>query len=429
MKKTFITLAITILTLSTGALNPPIVFANSTSTEKIVIDNTSTNNKIYYINYSDYPGLGTNLKDQNSGGSWWPLRSQGCTASNTTVFKTLPWLPDNSGVDGFSYTGNNFKYSGNCSQRYTDGGNLNGAWLPGDAYGGWANNGSLNWGQAPIITSSNDIYSQKLADITTGIADPNNNYPDSQIWGQFSPYPNGHSVKMFKANGYTNYTISNSYDIYSSGTTLFRNEFTLTEEQLENIDTINLYAVADDWLNIYVNGVRIVEAQTNNSENLLKIELMANNAIKTALKAAGAGNHVIAIQVNDKARWSNSGVTASNKAGLSYKMEINLSETSAEDETASLSCIVTPQIGLAPLVVSVEANVTGISEPNYNYDMDNDGSYEYTNRSTPIYYTYERGGSYTVKVAETTSGLEQICSPEIVTVRSPSDSSGGEVAP
>lgn len=104
----------------------------------------------------------------------------------------------------------------------------------------------------------------------------------------------------------------------------------------------------------------------------------------------------------------------------------------ATSSTPDFSCSVTPETGLAPLVVSVITNnIVNIANPVFDYDMNGDGTYEYTNRTTPVYYTYDKGGTYVVKVRETSSNPDLIrtCVPNPVDVTDPTDAGGGEVTP
>lgn len=87
------------------------------------------------------------------------------------------------------------------------------------------------------------------------------------------------------------------------------------------------------------------------------------------------------------------------------------------------TCKVTPQSGLAPLVVKAEA-LTGLSP--FDFEM-GDGTV-LTDRLTPVYYTYQKGGSYTVRITDS-NGKTAICTPGPVSVADPTDNSGGEVAP
>jgi hypothetical protein len=436
MKKLFTLVIISTLLSSVlvGVFTPLAVGANSVTTTKITIDSTAAANKVFYIPYSSYPGYGTTPTNESTGKSWWPKRSEGCASIPTTKFKTLPWLGQNYGIASYTFMGNEFKISGDCGTRYTDGGSTNGAWLPADIYGGWATAGSnVSWttnATSNSVESDVSAYSAKLQQAVT-TDDPTNNLPDSQIWGKANMDLTDHSIPMFTRNGFADYTPSNNYYLYSSGTTLFRNTFTLTDAQITSLESVNLYAVSDDWLNIFVDGVAIASAQTNNSENLIKINLANNPTIKDVIQAVGAGEHVIAIQVNDKARWfqgpSGTG-TSSNKAGLSYKMELNLSTDSTPPPTPNLSCSVNPHQGLAPLVVS--ATVTGGVAP-YDYDWSYNGTTfvaDYIDRPSPAYWSYAASGTYTVRVRDV-NGTLATCLPTVLEVKAPTGTDGGEVAP
>lgn len=88
----------------------------------------------------------------------------------------------------------------------------------------------------------------------------------------------------------------------------------------------------------------------------------------------------------------------------------------------ALSCSLTPPAGVAPLVVQVKVN--GGSAP-YDFDTNNDGTYEINDRNGSIFYTFQSSGFKTILVMDS-AGKSTSCS---ITVKPPSGSRGGEVAP
>jgi hypothetical protein len=95
---------------------------------------------------------------------------------------------------------------------------------------------------------------------------------------------------------------------------------------------------------------------------------------------------------------------------------------------APLFCTVTPQTGLAPLVVS--ATVSGGVAP-YDFDWSYDGTNfneDYRDRFTPVYWSYSVSGQYTVGVKDTNE-QRATCSPTFLDVKAPQKSDGGETAP
>lgn len=97
--------------------------------------------------------------------------------------------------------------------------------------------------------------------------------------------------------------------------------------------------------------------------------------------------------------------------------------------TMPLSCTVTPSRGPVPLsvVVTVDNPIEGYL---YNYDMDNDGNFEYLNRGSSATYVYPEPGYYNARVVIPGRTGEECCAvcTGSVTVTG-SDSTGGEVAP
>jgi hypothetical protein len=96
--------------------------------------------------------------------------------------------------------------------------------------------------------------------------------------------------------------------------------------------------------------------------------------------------------------------------------------------TPAVSCTVSPQTGLSPLVVKVQSILTYVDGGTFDYDMNADGVFEYTGRPSTVYYTYSDPGTYTIKVRHST-GIEATCSPGSIAVTNPDNGSGGEVAP
>lgn len=96
-----------------------------------------------------------------------------------------------------------------------------------------------------------------------------------------------------------------------------------------------------------------------------------------------------------------------------------------------LSCSVTPQQGLSPLVVRVTLSPLYLPEGmSFDYDMNNDGVYEYKDRPSTVYYTYSTPGKYVIKVRASDGTFANTpCSPADINVTSPSSGNGGEVSP
>lgn len=89
---------------------------------------------------------------------------------------------------------------------------------------------------------------------------------------------------------------------------------------------------------------------------------------------------------------------------------------------SNVSCSVTPERGLSPLVVKVEFS-NGV--PPYNLTMES--GVTLIGRSTPVYYTYGSAGTKNITVSDSDS-ITGNCVVSVV-VTDPSEDTGGEVAP
>ena len=104
----------------------------------------------------------------------------------------------------------------------------------------------------------------------------------------------------------------------------------------------------------------------------------------------------------------------------------------------SLSCTVTPQSGLSPLVAKVHAVATNLTAgTTYDYKM-GDNSPDLLGKPVDIYYTYSAPGTYQIQIKTSNTSNDipghivstwRPCGGSGVTVTNPTDSSGGEVRP
>lgn len=234
----------------------------------------------------------------------WPLRSSGCASSGVTSYKTLPWLADTSGVDlSYGIDGNYLSQSGDCSNRYKDGGSSDRGWVYTSALSSWATaTGSLSGWAAP---SSSMPASVTLTDgRVKGV---------KRIWGASSPDKTDKSVSMFKTNGYSTYSPS-TYYLYGSGVTLFRHVFTVTSTQYDKITnegaTLKLHIGADDWYVAYLNGTRVSYSTSSSDVNTVSI---GSGTLKE-------GTNVFAVQAMDKAYWKALNDYPTDTAGLAYSL-------------------------------------------------------------------------------------------------------------
>jgi hypothetical protein len=302
----------------------------------IVRDSTPWQNKVRMIPLRHYPIASL------------PLRSEGCSASGTTWYKSVPWLGETLSFMGVTLrSGNDMYESGDCADRYKDGGSYSGGrpWLEPHLYGGWASVGIMGvTASDPIVgwvsqaTVIRDWYSGTgciYADSSGTSFCTSHFYDTPLIWpknakekGDNAGPEDGTEADgtprngLFRRNGYSAY-VANPYILMSTGTGLFRNEFTLSQAEFDRVGTVTLNAKADDFMMVYVNGIQVASRYI--SPGTLSITLP-----KYYFQA---GNNVVAFQVNDKSRWGHrdalmsNRTTNSNAVGLWYRLEIGLVAT------------------------------------------------------------------------------------------------------
>jgi hypothetical protein len=363
------------------------------------------------------------------------LRSK---CSNGTL-REQPWVAYYSPTGNPSLAqSNNFAsdINSSCPDRYRNGGR--GVWMPLEVYGGWGlptSNGASFAGNTGWITPAYIPY---------GAALWSDQFNDSSVPGEDDP------VRIWKTTATTVYDNepmihgndgNTDLSLLSQGTAYFRIEFNLTQDNIDWINAnpansvMNYWSRADDFHIAYINGIELGRKES--------IDPPPNQAgtINRPISPSQlrVGQNVIAVQVADKATWHKEGF-ASNSNDVGYTFKLNFSFTDAP-VTPAISCTVSPQTGLAPLVV--RADITPNSAyagrtVTYDYDMNWDGnafSPEYTGRTTPVYYTFQSPGSYRVRVKAATAGSPAIadqyatCAPDPIPVSPPTSGGGGEVAP
>ncbi len=227
-----------------------------------------------------------------------------------------PWQPQNSNTNhqqGAAFDGNRFKqhYSG-CPNRWTTGGP--GQWVSTSSYGNWttAKSKPSQFSSSSTVTSGCDVHATQLS-TPAGV---------STIWSQCPKYSGSETS--------TNYTwnlwnpnpgpISSDPDwrILSSGSTLFRKVFTLTQAECDAIGSnggrVTLNTAGDDWYRAYINGQQIdINQDTPRASGQVTYSA-------SGLDCTGSRQNVLAIQVVDKAVWSKGTSSESNAAGLRYRL-------------------------------------------------------------------------------------------------------------
>jgi hypothetical protein len=375
--------------------------AQAAVTPSIYLTSADSNVKYQYIKLGEYP----TIQDQPTtlSADWWPTFTTPCIGSG--VRKTAPWLADNNATANVTIiNGDDMREYRNCNSTYSnrrwgwqngaviapvrtfDGGPSGGQvtpWLPPEIEGGWALSGALNWG-------STVGDGQKIA--TNGIcrSDDNASADDTQcspyltgqnttdsltdpagrttylpvLWGQKHRYgwalsesDRDHYVKLSERLGKgtpDDLSAAFPYQMLSSGTTLFRQEFSLTEAQVDLLKSATLKVNADDFVNVWLDGVSIFSstkspAEPTNSQKG-KFVMSTDNAVTTnasfgvgadvmgKLRDKSVTTHALAFQVSDKAKWSTAVKikSASNAVGLSYSFQIAMNNTPA----ATTDCFV-----------------------------------------------------------------------------------------
>lgn len=263
--------------------------------------------------------------------------------------------------------------------------------------------------------------------------------------GSYGTHYNNYPDTGFSSTSCT-YNGVKADNLIGGETILFVRKFNLTDEQYKNIEGFRFEALTDDFSKVWINGNPIGEASESYFDLTESPEFRLHPAYGRVNKLSDEGDdwreqkylvpgeNSIAIQITNRMHWEivRSSDSAADKAyrinkvemenpvALYFRLFMDLKTPPPPTET-SPSCSVEPQTGLTPLVVKVTA-IDGTAP--YDYDM-GDGTV-LQNRETPIYYTYGEGG--TKKITINDSNNKKIeCSP--ITVKDPTDSSGGEVAP
>lgn len=303
--------------------------------------------KALYLKLEDYPHpaspLGANHQYVD-----WPLRSQGCPAAEitgnngrptgqlSTLYKSVPWLPLISfarppngpgtawgpiyGQSAEFFTGDNITSSGNCRDRYVDAGpgsngenTSGGIWVDPLAYG--------RWGGGSNTPGASSLWPNALVNDQPGGRLPPDEVADGAmpLWGMVGNDNSPKDQILFPRNGVTSYTPQNGFRLYSNGSTLFRHEFNLTQQQ---VDTLNqegsefeIDIKADDWYRVYLNGTLQFDTVVTSQRNQRTFP---------SKQAFNVGTNVLAVQVIDKAVWYSQPITQFNRAsGLAYALYIS----------------------------------------------------------------------------------------------------------
>lgn len=309
--------------LAASLLLPLLSINKAEAADFTIATSAPSQNKTRYLSLASYPQTVSN----------WPFRNQDGCSGSSSQYKAMPWLGDtdnlsSAGDPNFNssntpqITGDTLTDANNCATRYDDGGTnstdtgssgcsgnpFRGAWICPNAYGGWTANGST----AASWSTACDVAGQPFDPVV---------YMSSRsprIWGTCSPDTSDASLPLFRRNNpsYNPRTLSDGRPIglYGVGSTLFRNEFTLTGQQIADLTTAALdpflQITADDWFAVYINGIPFSATTYTAGYNEL--------AIPRAVFRPG--QNVIAIQVINKAYWNYTWSATGDGAALWYTL-------------------------------------------------------------------------------------------------------------
>ena len=254
--------------------------------------------------------LRLNLKD-------YPMKATHCAAIGP------PWQPGNGGTGQTGsnlYDGDIFDKTLSCSTRFTTGGA--GKWVPKSQYGNWATSITKPsvFNSNSVITSVGncEVNSSSLVDQVEGV---------DTIWSQCAKLNSSEKTAQYTSDLWkTPLTSIGNWRVFSSGSTLFRKTFTLSEAQCTEISggvgRVFLKITGDDWYIAYINGHELVNSKVTRtgSDN--------EAALGSSLNCSGDRTNVLAVQVVDKTIWTTpTSVSGSNAAGLRYKLSYQISTT------------------------------------------------------------------------------------------------------
>ncbi len=301
--------------------------------QKVFASSQSWQNSYAYYSLKDYAYIRGQVN--------WPTRSMS-GAPAFTSYKTMPWLAANT-ITGGSNTGDDMNTTGNVAGgRYEDGGSWGAGWAYPWALGSWtvAGGGAGFSGNAPLSGFTQMVSCNNLIGGGAPV-----------IWGSGSAdfSDQAYNGGLFARNGWTS-TAPSSYYLFSNGTTFFRNTFDISAADFRDLtigagSQITFYAQADDWMQVYVNGVLIANASSHPSNTSSSAAVTFSPWL---LHDISGGPNVIAIQVADKAVW---GLSSGNSrgSGLCYNLTGELNPAPPPPPpAATLQPSVTSNVGIIP---------------------------------------------------------------------------------
>lgn len=276
-----------------------------------VASSTTTGTQALHIPYGSYP-------NKMSASRCSPPKSGDMFA---------PWLPAQTDDDPFT-TGDTLYQVGNCSYDLMVGGF--------DPVSGWisSTSGSLaGWMTAPsFLGFSNSRFNDTSAvmgnsDIANGVTE----FPSEPIWASSGNDDTDYNYLTGSGGSWD----ARNLHLYSSGSTLFRQVFTMNEEDINDLTSgvasLKLEAAADDFYMAYINGIPIA------AKTYARTPLGVLTVSPAAMKV---GQNVLSFQVIDKALWKTN--PSSRAAGFRFSMY------TSKPPTPPASYVLTPSVTTNP---------------------------------------------------------------------------------
>ncbi len=275
---------------------------------EVVATSAETQNYVLYIPFQDYPRSASNF----------PRATTRTCGSDFRTYKSSPVVFSSSGLSD----GNTFDENGSCRAPSRDGGTNTtmvdpatgftggaGAWIYPSAYGNWTKDTSTTTSGWYRVDNRPPKSPLRCTDTTSTKLDVAslNAYP--QIWGS--------RCRDDKDKSWY-FELETPRCSFNNGTTLYRNIFTLTQEQIDTINmagaSMTLGLVADDWSAVYINGYFV------NAETETATVYYDANILKSYLNV---GTNVLAIQVSDKGVERTSDCSPESRgSGVKYALRI-----------------------------------------------------------------------------------------------------------
>jgi hypothetical protein len=403
--------------------------------------------------YGQYP-MGSAVEWTDAGGTKHTIDMR--TECGKLGAKSMPWVayfpgtggarPANEEANQFGSIRTGLGGKTDCYNRELSGGP--GKWVDPNLYAGWGLSGryrNADW-TTPALTSGGQKSDWFMA--------PNPDIPT--IWKNNGPNNDGNVIqadyenvlfapdKSYYGQPANYYKTGDTAELRSSGASYIRMEFSYTDTQWTFLNdhpttnfTLNLKAKADDFVRVYYNGIYLTEVPYIDIPSAPGVTSIDLNVPRQYINQKD--NNVFAFQVVDKAAWHKVGAGASaNAAGLWFDITGTFTDSTREvTPTCTLSATPTSGKATAPSPTKITVSPTDIpADANYTYSItaENGGATtDLTNRAVTTWYTFPSGttgaGYNITATAKNTTGATYTSCSLNYKVKSPTSSTGGEVAP